>query len=83
MKNEISANSQNRKQKAGKKTEKLVISVAETAKILGISLPTTYALTHHADFPAFHIGRRALVDRAGLEQWISAQARANQNLEAQ
>ena len=57
MKNEIPANSQNRKQKAGKKAEKLVLSIAETAKILGISLPTAYALTHHADFPAFHLLR--------------------------
>ena len=83
MKNENSANFHNKKQKTGVKTEKLVLSVTETAKILGISLPTAYALTHRADFPAFHIGRRALVDRAGLEQWISAQAGANQNLEVQ
>ena len=57
MTNEIPANSQNRKQKAGKKAEKLVLSIAETAKILGISLPTAYALTHRADFPAFHLLR--------------------------
>lgn len=81
MKNENSANFHNRKQETGTKIEKLVISVAETAKILGISLPTAYALTYRADFPAFHIGRRALVDRAGLEQWISAQAGSHQNLE--
>ena len=77
MKNENSANFHNRKQETGAKIEKLVISVAETAKILGISLPTAY----RADFPAFHIGRRALVDRAGLEQWISVQAGSHQNLE--
>ncbi len=81
MKSENSANFHNRKQETGAKIEKLVISVAETAKILGISLPTAYALTYRADFQAFHIGRRALVDRAGLEQWISVQAGSHQNLE--
>lgn len=57
MKNENSANFHNRKQETGAKIEKLVISVAETAKILGISLPTAYALTYRADFPAFRLLR--------------------------
>lgn len=53
--------------------EKMALSVPETAQILGISIPTTYTLTRRADFPAFHVGRRTLVDRAGLERWVSAQ----------
>lgn len=52
---------------------KLAISVRETAEILGISVPTAYELARRADFPAFHVGRRTLVDRAGLTRWVSAQ----------
>ena len=44
--------------------EKLAISVREAAEILGISVPTAYELARRADFPAFHVGRRTLVDRA-------------------
>lgn len=53
--------------------EKLAISVREAAEILGISVPTAYELARRADFPAFHVGRRTLVDRAGLARWVSAQ----------
>lgn len=74
MKNENSANFHNRKQETGAKIEKLVISVTETAKILGISLPTAYALTHRADFPAFRIGNRTLVSRRLLEKWVDREA---------
>ena len=59
--------------------EKMALSVPETAKVLGVSIPTTYTLTRRADFPAFHVGRRTLVDRAGLERWISLQAGAARN----
>ena len=52
---------------------KLAISVRETAEMLGISVPTAYELARRADFPAFHVGRRTLVDRAGLTRWVSAQ----------
>lgn len=52
-------------------SEKLALSVPETAKILDVSVPTAYELTRRADFPAFRIGRRTLVDRAGLEHWVS------------
>ena len=53
--------------------EKVAISVREAAEILGISVPTAYELARRADFPAFHVGRRTLVDRAGLASWVSAQ----------
>ena len=61
--------------------EKLALSVHETAKILGVSIPTAYALTRRADFPAFHVGRRTLVDKGGLENWVSAQSGAGWNSE--
>ena len=38
-------------------SEKLAISVPETAKVRGVSGPTAYELTRRADCPAFRIGR--------------------------
>ena len=54
--------------------EKLTLSVAEAAKMLGISAATAYALTHRADFPAFRIGNRTLVSRRLLEKWVDREA---------
>lgn len=62
--------------------EKLALSVHEVAGILGISVPTAYELARRADFPAFHIGRRTLVDRTGLRRWIAKQSGSEWNLEA-
>ena len=59
-----------------KSEEKLALSVHETAKVLGVSVPTAYELARRADFPAFHIGRRTLVDRTGLRRWIASQSGA-------
>ena len=52
---------------------KLTLTVAEAATMLGVSLPTAYALVHSAGFPAFTIGRRLLVSKQGLEHWIAEQ----------
>ena len=53
--------------------EKLTLSVAEAAQMLGISAPKAYELTHRADFPAFRIGNRTLVSRRLLAEWVDAQ----------
>lgn len=54
--------------------EKLTLSVDEAAALLGISKPTCYQLVRRADFPAFKIGNRTLVNRRLLEQWIDREA---------
>ena len=54
--------------------EKLTLSVAEAAQMLGISAPKAYELTHRADFPAFRIGKRTLVSRRLLEKWVDREA---------
>ena len=54
--------------------ESITISVAEAAKILGISRPTMYKLMHRADFPQLRVGRRMLIPVDDLRQWVSAQA---------
>jgi excisionase family DNA binding protein len=50
--------------------EKLVYSIPEVAELLGISVPTAYALIKTKDFPVLHIGKRKVVPKQGLEEWI-------------
>lgn len=54
-------------------SEVLLIGVAETAKVLGISRPTVYQLARRADFPSMKIGTKVLVNRIALEQWVKDQ----------
>jgi len=51
-------------------TEKLTLSVEEAGKLLGVSRQIAYQLSRRADFPTLHIGRRVLVPRKQLEQWM-------------
>ena len=55
-------------------TEKLAISVSEAAAMLGVSRPTVYELIHRSDFPSFHIGRRTLISRERLAEWVKNQS---------
>ena len=50
--------------------EKLTLSVEEAGKLLGVSRQVAYQLIHRADFPTLHIGRRILVPRKQLEEWM-------------
>ena len=52
-------------------TEKLTLSVEEAGKLLGVSRQIAYQLSRRADFPTLHIGRRVLVPRKQLEQWMN------------
>ena len=54
--------------------EKLVLSVAEAAEIVGISDRYMYSLVKTEGFPTIQIGKRLLVSRPGLERWLEAQA---------
>ena len=50
--------------------KKLTLSIAEAAKILGVSTPTMYQLVKTGDFPTVHIGKRILVSAKGLSIWV-------------
>lgn len=56
------------------RTEKLTLTVAETARLLGVSVPIAYELAHRKDFPSFQIGGRIVVNRRLLEKWVDCQA---------
>lgn len=51
-------------------TEKLTLSVEEAGKLLGVSRQIAYQLSRQAGFPTLHIGRRVLVPRKQLEEWM-------------
>ena len=53
--------------------EKLLLSVEEAADLLGICSKAVYTLTHRADFPTVQLGRRRLISRAGLCEWVRKQ----------
>ena len=52
---------------------RMTMTVEEMAAELNISRPTAYGLVKQEHFPAFRIGQRILVNRAGLQRWIDAQ----------
>ena len=51
----------------------MAMSVEEMAEELSIGRNVAYQLIKQPDFPSFMIGRRVLVNRKGLQEWIEAQ----------
>ena len=52
----------------------LLLGVREAALLLGIGRDSAYALVREGRLPSVRIGRRILVPRAALEQWVLDQA---------
>lgn len=46
------------------------LTVEEMAQELHISRTTAYDLVKQIGFPAFRVGRKVLVNRRGLQQWM-------------
>ena len=53
----------------------LLISVPETARLLGIGRNLAYQLVREGRLPHVRLGRRVLVPRWCLEQWVAREAR--------
>lgn len=51
----------------------LTLSVPEVAAVLGISRAGAYDLVHSASFPKVKIGKRILVPKDKLIEWLDAQ----------
>lgn len=49
---------------------RMSLTVDEMAKELNMSKTTAYDLVKQEGFPAFHIGRKVLVNRKGLQRWM-------------
>ena len=63
-------------------TEKLTLTIAETAKILGISKGKAYSEARMGHLPTIVFGRRIVVSRYGLERMLkeaSPSSKSNDN----
>lgn len=51
------------------------MSVEDMAEELAVGRNVAYELVQQPGFPSFLIGRRVLVSRKGLQEWIDAQCK--------
>lgn len=51
----------------------LILNADQLASVLGLSRAGAYQLLNRDDFPTLHIGKRLLVPRDKLVEWIDAQ----------
>lgn len=51
-----------------------VLTVAETAQLLGLSVNTTYGHLADGTIPARRLGRRWIISRARLDAWLAGMA---------
>ena len=49
----------------------LLLNVKQVASVLGISDSGAYELIQEDDFPSLRIGKRIVVPKENLQQWIS------------
>lgn len=56
------------------KPEALLLTVMEAARLLRVSRNLAYELVAQGRLPHIRLGRRVLVPRHGLEQWIAREA---------
>ena len=57
------------------KSAGMAMSVEKMADELAIGRNVAYQLVQQPDFPSFMIGRRVLVSRKGLQDWIDEQCK--------
>ncbi len=53
----------------------LFLNAETLAKVLGVSVSSSYELIHEKDFPAIRIGSRLVVPKDKLQLWIDAKTR--------
>lgn len=50
------------------------LTLENAAKLAGVSVPTMQGWVNRKDFPAFRSGRRWVIPRESLLEWMKAQA---------
>lgn len=58
--------------------ENRFITVNELQKMLNIGRATAYELVNAPGFPSIRIGKKLLVDKERVEEWISEQIKENE-----
>lgn len=54
-------------------TERLVLTIVEAAKILGLSRPTAYKLAKSGELPTIKLGRKVVVSKVQLNRLLSGE----------
>ena len=50
---------------------KMTLSVREAAELIGISKPKMYELIHCNEIPSIHVGKKIVIARQALMDWLS------------
>ena len=50
---------------------KMTLSVREAAELIGISKPKMYELIHSNEIPSIHVGKKIVIARQALMEWLS------------
>ena len=50
---------------------KMKLSVREAAELIGISKPKMYELIHSNEIPSIHVGKKIVIARQALLDWLS------------
>ena len=58
-----------------KQDKKLVLTPAEAAEYLGVSVQTMREITHQKGFPMLSNGRKILIPKNAFKEWVESQVR--------
>lgn len=53
--------------------ERLTLNMKEAAEVVGVSEVLMRRIAKTPGFPVFRVGKRVLIPKEGLKQWINAQ----------
>lgn len=56
--------------KTARELPKEIYNVQEAAEVLGVGANTVYNLSHTQGFPSFKLGKRILIPRKQLMEWV-------------
>lgn len=57
-----------------KDNKQILITQKEASALLGVSMPTYYKIIKNPDFPLISIGRRRMVHKGEMEEWLKSMA---------
>jgi excisionase family DNA binding protein len=59
-------------------SEKLVLTIEEAGKLLGLSRPTAYKLAKNGTLPTIKLGRKIFISKIQLQRLLNGDFQANQ-----
>ena len=59
---------------------RVALTPAEAAKLIGISMPKMYELCRRSDFPAIRIGKSIRIPKSRFEAWLEGEERGSDEI---